>query len=70
LTDSSWIRDIGFSRNFLNVGCGPLKKKHRKVAERWLYGALTGTAQLLSRRSKCNTEGHALHLWLLAYPLF
>jgi hypothetical protein len=33
---------------FLNVGGGPFKNTHRKVVERWLYGALTGTAQLLS----------------------
>jgi hypothetical protein len=36
------------SFNFLNVGGGPFKNTHRKVVERWLYGALTGTAQLLS----------------------
>jgi hypothetical protein len=38
------------SFNILNVGGGPFKP-HRKVVERWLYGALTGTAQLFSSAS-------------------
>jgi hypothetical protein len=42
---------FNFSLIFLNVSGRPFKKTHRKVVERWLYGALIGTAELLSNGS-------------------